>query len=137
MITTHDKLIHHLRLMNHQTPIESHFIKALPDHLNAEIVSGTVTNVREAMEWLSYTYLYIRMLKNPMVYGMTYNVRRDDPLLHNRRESLIVGAAKMLDRCNMIRFDIRSGILAVALVVLPSEMHRVLVDLEDGRPVLL
>jgi len=113
MITTHDKLIHHLRLMNHQTPIESHFIKALPDHLNAEIVSGTVTNVREAMEWLSYTYLYIRMLKNPMVYGMTYSVRRDDPLLHNRRESLIVAAAKTLDRCNMIRFDLRSGILAV------------------------
>lgn len=50
-------------------PIESNFIGALPDHLNAEIVSGTVTNIREAVAWLSYTYLYIRMLRNPMVYG--------------------------------------------------------------------
>ncbi len=52
-----------------QMPIESNFVKAIPDHLNAEIVSGTVTNVREAVSWLSYTYLFIRMLRNPMVYG--------------------------------------------------------------------
>ncbi len=52
-----------------QMPIESNFVQALPDHLNAEIVSGTVTNVREAVTWLSYTYLFIRMLRNPMVYG--------------------------------------------------------------------
>ena len=43
---------------------------ALPDQLNAEIVLGTVTNVREAIQWLSYTYLYIRMMKSPMAYGI-------------------------------------------------------------------
>jgi len=36
------------------------------DHLNAEIVSGTVTSVREAVIWLSYTYLFVRMLRNPL-----------------------------------------------------------------------
>jgi replicative superfamily II helicase len=59
-----------------QTPIESCFIKQLPDHLNAEIVSGTVTSIKEAVAWLRYTYLYIRMRKNPRVYGML-----DDELL--------------------------------------------------------
>ena len=27
------------------------------------------------MEWLSYTYLFIRMLANPMVYGIPYGAK--------------------------------------------------------------
>lgn len=38
----------YLALLAKQTPIESSFIKALPDHLNAEVTSGTVTTVDEA-----------------------------------------------------------------------------------------
>ena len=33
-----------------------------------------MTNIREAVQWLSYTYLYCRMVKNPLVYGLTYQV---------------------------------------------------------------
>ncbi len=40
----------------------------------AEIVLGTVTNIREAVQWLSYTYMYTRMVKNPLVYGLTFQV---------------------------------------------------------------
>jgi len=40
-------------------------ISRLPDHMNAEVVLGNVTSIREAAEWLRYTYLYIRMLANP------------------------------------------------------------------------
>ena len=31
-----------------------------------------MTNVREAVQWLSYTYLYIRMMKNPLSYGVPH-----------------------------------------------------------------
>jgi hypothetical protein len=34
-----------------QAPIESGLIKSLADHLNAEIVNGTVTNIKEAATW--------------------------------------------------------------------------------------
>jgi replicative superfamily II helicase len=46
----------------------------LVDNLNAEIVLGTVTNVREAVAWLSYTYLNTRIRRNPLAYGLTYPV---------------------------------------------------------------
>jgi hypothetical protein len=59
----------YLALLARATPIESSFIKALPDHLNAEVVAGTVTSVKEAVAWLGYTYLHVRMQKNPMAYG--------------------------------------------------------------------
>ena len=47
-------------------PIESRFTERLTDHLNAEIALGTVTTVEEGMRWLSYTFLYPRMRKNPL-----------------------------------------------------------------------
>jgi antiviral helicase SLH1 len=45
------------------------------DALNAEIALGTVMNVSEGAEWLSYTYLFVRMRKNPMVYGKSCRVK--------------------------------------------------------------
>jgi hypothetical protein len=36
------------------------FIKQLADHMNAEVVGGTLTNIREAIEWIRYTYLHVR-----------------------------------------------------------------------------
>ena len=83
----------------------------LADNLNAEISLGTVTNVEEAVEWLSYTYLYVRMRKNPLVYGMKYAELKDDPLLENKRREIIREAARKLDRAKMIRFDERTGYL--------------------------
>ena len=44
----------------------------LKDNLNAEVVLGTVTNLREACAWLGYTYLHMRMQANPLAYGMTW-----------------------------------------------------------------
>ena len=41
----------------------------LIEHLNAEIVLNTITDVSIALEWLKSTFLYIRILKNPMYYG--------------------------------------------------------------------
>jgi len=38
-----------------------------------QIALGTVTNIDEAVQWLNYTYLIVRMRKNPIVYGMSYN----------------------------------------------------------------
>jgi replicative superfamily II helicase len=45
------------------------FDRGLLDSLNAEISLGTVTNVPEGAEWIGYTYMFVRMRKNPMVYG--------------------------------------------------------------------
>ena len=38
-----------------------------------QIALGTVTNVEEGVRWLQYTYLYVRLRCNPLVYGITYS----------------------------------------------------------------
>ena len=39
------------------------------DSLNAEIALGTVASIRDGVQWLGYTYLWVRMRKNPFQYG--------------------------------------------------------------------
>jgi activating signal cointegrator complex subunit 3 len=109
IITKQKCLSHYLALMNNQVPIESRFNERLCDHLNAEIVLGTVTNIKEGVSWLAFTYLYIRMIQNPLAYGVTHVEMRRDPTLAQRRKDLIIHTAKMLDEARMIRYDDVSG----------------------------
>lgn len=74
LITHNSELQFYLSLMNQQLPVESQTISKLPDMLNAEVVLGTVSNVSDAMEWLGYTYLYVRMIAAPTLYGISHDV---------------------------------------------------------------
>lgn len=50
--------------------VESNLHKNLPEHLNSEIVLGTITDIAVAVNWLRSTFLYIRAMKNPRRYGI-------------------------------------------------------------------
>jgi pre-mRNA-splicing helicase BRR2 len=116
IITAHSELQYYLSLMNQQLPVESQYVAKLPDCLNAEIVLGTVQNVREAANWLGYTYLYVRMLRNPETYGVSPEEMAADPLLEQRRIDLIHTAACLLDRHNLIKYDRKSGNFQVTAI---------------------
>ena len=60
-----------------------------------------------------YTYLYIRMLRNPTLYGISHDQARDDPLLQQRRKDLSHTAACALDRNNLVKYDRKTGHLQV------------------------
>ena len=109
IITTHSELQYYLSLLNQQLPIESQYIGKLADNLNAEIVLGTVQNAREAVNWIGYTYLYVRMLRNPSLYGASEGELSTDPLLEQRRTDLIHTAATTLDKCALIKYERKSG----------------------------
>ncbi|KAJ2656903.1 activating signal cointegrator 1 complex subunit 3 [Coemansia sp. RSA 1200] len=112
ILTTHDRLAHYVAAITMQHPIESRFASNLIDNLNAEITLGTVTTVDEGVAWLGYTYMFIRMQKNPLVYGLSGDEMRDDPLLGQRRSELITAAARELSRLQMIVFDQATGFMA-------------------------
>ncbi|XP_070003748.1 DExH-box ATP-dependent RNA helicase DExH12-like [Nicotiana sylvestris] len=108
IITGHTQLQYYLSLMNQQLPIESQLISKLPDQLNAEIVLGTVQNAKEACKWLLYTYLCVRMLRNPTLYGL-----KTDFALEERCADLVHSAATLLDKNNLIKYDRKSGYFQV------------------------
>ncbi|KAK7324395.1 hypothetical protein VNO77_27931 [Canavalia gladiata] len=113
IVTGHSELQYYLSLMNQQLPIESQFVSKLADQLNAEIVLGTVQNAREACNWIGYTYLYVRMLRNPSLYGIAPDVLARDITLEERRADLIHTAATILDRNNLVKYDRKSGYFQV------------------------
>lgn len=114
LITTHDAFSRYMDKLVRPVPIESNFVKQLADHLNAEVVGGTVTNLDEASRWLTYTYLYIRMLRNPLAYGISEDQKADDPVLRGRCMDLVTQAAKTLQRTKMLGFHPQTGNLSVA-----------------------
>lgn len=113
IITQHSELQYYLSLMNKQLPVESQYVKKLVDNLNAEIVMGSVQNLREAVNWLGYTYLYVRMLRNPTLYGISVEEAQKDPLLEQRRTDLLHTAASTLDKHNLIKYDRKTGAFQV------------------------
>ncbi|KAI8902750.1 Sec63 Brl domain-containing protein [Globomyces pollinis-pini] len=109
IITTHQELQYYLSLLNEQLPIESQLISKLPDIMNAEIVMGNIRNRQEAVDWLGYTYLYVRMLRNGSLYGVTYEDAEDDPYLVQKRIDFVHAAANTLDKCNLMKYDRKTG----------------------------
>ncbi|XXG94420.1 Putative steryl acetyl hydrolase mug81 [Hypoxylon texense] len=103
--TTADRLDHYLRAVTEQQPIESKFSSKLVDNLNAEIALGTVTSIPEAVQWIGYSYLFVRMQRSPMAYGIEWAEIRDDPTLVQRRRQLAIQAARTLQQSQMIIFN--------------------------------
>nr|XP_026654980.1 U5 small nuclear ribonucleoprotein 200 kDa helicase-like [Zonotrichia albicollis] len=64
---------------------------------------------QDAVNWLGYTYLYIRMLRSPTLYGISHDDLKADPLLEQRRLDLVHTAALMLDKNNLVKYDKKTG----------------------------
>ncbi|XP_049849138.1 uncharacterized protein LOC126317508 [Schistocerca gregaria] len=105
LITSHSKLHNYVRLVCRLQPVESRLISRLADHLNAEVVLGTISNLQDAIQWLTYTYLAVRVAKNPLAYGVPWVQLIEDPSFLKARQEFVLHAAKTLDRCQMVRFD--------------------------------
>ncbi|KAJ9669172.1 Pre-mRNA-splicing helicase BRR2 [Coniosporium apollinis] len=108
IITTQSEMQYYLSLMNQQLPIESQFMSKLADNLNAEIVLGNVRSRDEGVEWLGYTYLFVRMLRSPGLYSVGAEYE-DDEALEQKRVDLIHSAAVVLEKSNLVKYDKRSG----------------------------
>ncbi|KAG5286894.1 hypothetical protein AALO_G00020010 [Alosa alosa] len=67
-LQTKDK---YTKVLSGAETIESSLHLNLLEHLNAEIVLHTISNVNMALDWIRSTFLYIRAMKNPAHYGFT------------------------------------------------------------------
>lgn len=108
IITTQTEIQYYLSLLNQQLPIESQLMGKLADNLNAEVVLGNVRNRDEGVEWLGYTYLFVRMLRSPGLYSVGSDYENDEAL-EQKRVDLIHSAAVVLERAGLIKYEKKTG----------------------------
>ncbi|BAM39092.1 DEAD-box helicase [Theileria orientalis strain Shintoku] len=106
LITEHKNLYSYVRMQTERVPIESQLHRHLENALNAEIAIGSINNEAEAVTWLQYTYLYVRMGKNPLYYGINGN---DEETQLRYRQEIVKNAAKNLDKSKLIRYAKKVG----------------------------
>lgn len=122
LCTLSDRLDHYVSLITQQHPIELRLGDKIVDNLNAEISLGTVTNVDEAVAWLGYTYMIVRMRQNPFAYGIDWKELQNDPALAAKRHSMVVAAARRLHQLQMVVFAEATGLFV------PKDLGRIASD---------
>ena len=85
-------------------PLESSLHKMLYDHINAEISSGMLTDKKQCIDYIKWTYFFKRLVKNPTYYGLPD--AKDPKVLNNFINKLLekvlhelhdAGCIKILD----------------------------------------
>nr|PVC53469.1 U5 small nuclear ribonucleoprotein-specific helicase [Theileria orientalis] len=137
IITSHEKLQYYLSLNNQQLPIESQLVAKLPEVLNAEVVLRNVTNLQQALKWIKSTYLYVRIQKNPHLYGFNassatneegeeeegaYKIEEEE--LDNYLLVLINSSFVFLEKNGLVKYERKSGMVtSTGLGVIASNYY--------------
>jgi pre-mRNA-splicing helicase BRR2 len=108
IITSQTEIQYYLSLMNQQLPIESQLMSKLADNMNAEIVLGNIRTRDEGVDWLGYTYLFVRMLRSPGLYSVGADYENDDAL-EQKRVDLVHSAATILERAGLVKYEKKTG----------------------------
>ncbi|ODV88104.1 hypothetical protein CANARDRAFT_26259 [[Candida] arabinofermentans NRRL YB-2248] len=68
--TKESKKMFYKHFLNVGFPVESSLHKVMDNHIGAEISSGTIKTRQDAMNFLTWTFLYRRAHNNPTYYGI-------------------------------------------------------------------
>ncbi|KAL5572762.1 hypothetical protein UlMin_022359 [Ulmus minor] len=70
IMTRRDTVHLYENLLNGCEMVESQLLSCVTEHLTAEVVQLTVSDITKAIEWMKCSYLYVRMQKNPGNYAV-------------------------------------------------------------------
>ncbi|XP_076881517.1 DExH-box ATP-dependent RNA helicase DExH14-like [Bidens hawaiensis] len=100
-------------------PVESSLRDQLHDHINAEIVSGTISHKQDAVHYLTWTYLFRRLMVNPAYYGLEDG---DPESLSSYLSSLVQDTFEDLEDGGCIKMD-EDNVEPLMLVSVASQYY--------------
>jgi len=84
-------------------PVESSLANCLTDHLNAEIASGTLTSKKHCIDYLTWTYFFRRLTKNPAYYNV--DITADANGINNYLQHLVKSTLSKLEAAKCVEWD--------------------------------
>ena len=87
------------KFLHEPFPVESSLHEYLHNHINAEIATGTIANKRDCLDYLSWTYLFRRLVMNPSYYQVE---SAETSAVQNRLTSLIDSVVSDLNESGCI-----------------------------------
>ncbi|KAK7411205.1 hypothetical protein VNO78_02637 [Psophocarpus tetragonolobus] len=104
IIMTRRETVHlYENLLNGCEVVESQLLSCVTEHLLAEIVQLTVSDITKAIEWLKCSYLYVRMQKNPVNYAIKKGISGDR--LEKHVQDICVHKINELSQYQMVWVD--------------------------------
>lgn len=103
VVLVHDlKKSFYKNFLHQPFPVESSLLAVLPDHINAEIVAGTIKSKQEFLDYLTWTYFFRRLLKNPKYYDLN---TLEPHMINQYLSSLVDNTIMVLIDSHCIGFD--------------------------------
>lgn len=85
-----------------KTVLESSLHKNLPEHINAEVGIGTISDIRSAREWLRSSFLRKRIQRNPGFYHIGKNANQT---WEERMDDMVSQSVKTLKDTELVSCD--------------------------------
>jgi len=113
VIFCHSPKKEHLkRLLYEPLPIESHLDHFLHDHLNAEVVTKTIENKQDAVDYVTWTLYYRRLAHNPNYYNLQGVTHRH---LSDHLSELVENVVNDLEESRAVAVESDVGLSALNL----------------------
>ncbi|RAH55827.1 DEAD/DEAH box DNA helicase [Aspergillus piperis CBS 112811] len=103
IMTRQAREAHYERLVSGSESLESCLHLNLTDHLNAEIGLGNITDIESAIRWLSGTFFFVRMRRNPTYYRLKEDADKEDEEYMLRQ--ICQRDIKLLQDCGLVSAD--------------------------------
>lgn len=108
IMTSDETKSRYQNLVSGQELVESKLMDSIPTCLNTEIALGTIRNIKQAQLWLLSTYLYCRILNNPVHYNVPSGL--NESKLESYLREMLVFAIQDLKTAEMVKVK-ENGIL--------------------------
>jgi activating signal cointegrator complex subunit 3 len=90
LFVSQDKKNFYKKFLYEPFPLESSIHKLLDDHINAEISSGLLNTKQSCIEYITWTYFFRRLLKNPSYYRLkSVNAKSRNDYLNNMIDEVL------------------------------------------------
>ncbi|KAF2276928.1 P-loop containing nucleoside triphosphate hydrolase protein, partial [Westerdykella ornata] len=105
IMTRQNKIRRYETMVSGQEVLESRLHVGLVEHLNAEIGLGTICDLAAARNWLSKTFFYVRLRKNPSYYKL--EGARSGQHIDEQLDDICLRDLSLLQEANLVEGDRR------------------------------